>query len=432
MEELSPIPDPEPHQGVDAEEPSTDLSAFRYILFPRKGGWSAFPYPDIAALMVAEGPVYYVSSLERSEEMPANITVITLPEAEQLLQEPRTVAVVAHPYWLTATASLHPELCIVLLPEPVGEEAESPLWESCISRLVGIADLVGTTSETRYMKLVFQGVRAIWLNGEDSSPAGVMQKDDLEVPLRDYELLFLHALRQTLSGVQDTVTQLQCSVRADFYRQLRSKAGAHETISFLLAAYEYVLEDSRAAASLKEAFSHAVLNGRNDCVSSHYRFLSAIHARAGEIENALQVYGISAGNEQERHHYEQLCRWLEAGEEQLVRAELLRLNDDYGNALHILDELGGETARHWKFRIYQETGRVEDALDLVHAVDIQDSPSRQDYRQLSGLALALRGERHGAVRQFLETALEDEDALARIVEMELLDQAVQQLLGEVP
>jgi len=75
---------------------------------------------------------------------------------------------------------------------------------------------------------------------------------------------------------------------------------------------------------------------------------------------------------------------------------------------------------------------VEDALDLVHAVDIQDSPSRQDYRQLSGLALALRGERHGAVRQFLETALEDEDALARIVEMDLLDQAVQQLLGEVP
>jgi hypothetical protein len=259
-----------------------------------------------------------------------------------------------------------------------------------------------------------------------------MQKDDLEVPLRDYELLFLHALRQTLSGVQDTVTQLQCSVRADFYRQLRSKAGAHETISFLLAAYEYVLEDSRAAASLKEAFSHAVLNGRNDCVSSHYRFLSAIHARTGEIENALQVYGISAGNEQERHHYEQLCRWLEAGEDQLVQAELLRLNDDYGNALHILDELGGETARHWKFRIYQETGRVEDALDLVHAVDIQDNASRQDYRQLSGLALALRGERHGAVRQFLEMALEDEDALARIVEMELLDHAVQQLLGEVP
>ncbi|WP_228469635.1 hypothetical protein [Paenibacillus sp. JNUCC31] len=44
MEELSPIPDPEPHQGVDAEESSTALPAFRYILFPRKGGWSAFPY----------------------------------------------------------------------------------------------------------------------------------------------------------------------------------------------------------------------------------------------------------------------------------------------------------------------------------------------------------------------------------------------------
>lgn len=111
-----------------------------------------------------------------------------------------------------------------------------------------------------------------------------------------------------------------------------------------------------------------------------------------------------------------LCRWFEAGEDQLVRAELLRMNDDYGNALRILDELGGETARHWKFRIYQETGRVEEALALVHAVDIQDDASRRDYQQLSGSALALRGERHGAVRHFLETALEDEDALARIVE----------------
>lgn len=113
-----------------------------------------------------------------------------------------------------------------------------------------------------------------------------------------------------------------------------------------------------------------------------------------------------------------LCRWFEAGEDQLVRAELLRMNDDYGNALRILDELGGETARHWKFRIYQETGRVEEALALVHAVDIQDDASRRDYQQLSGSALALRGERHGAVRHFLETALEDEDALARIVEPE--------------
>ncbi|WP_258166202.1 hypothetical protein [Paenibacillus sp. PCH8] len=33
------------------------------------------------------------------------------------------------------------------------------------------------------------------------------------------------------------------------------------------------------------------------------------------------------------------------------------------------------------------------------------------------------------MRHFLETALEDEDALARIIELELLDHAVQQLLG---
>jgi predicted negative regulator of RcsB-dependent stress response len=75
---------------------------------------------------------------------------------------------------------------------------------------------------------------------------------------------------------------------------------------------------------------------------------------------------------------------------------------------------------------------VEDALALVHAADIQDRSSRRDYQKLSGTAMALRGDRHGAVRQFLEAAMETEEALARIVEMELLDHAVQQLLGEVP
>ncbi|MDQ0173999.1 hypothetical protein [Paenibacillus tundrae] len=410
----------------------TSFSPIQYVLFPRKGGWSAFPYPDIAALLAAEGAVYYVSHLERLNDLPAAITLISLPEAGALLQHPRTVAVVAHPYWLTAVASIRPNLLITLLPEPAQEEADSPLWESCVSKLVGISDLVCTSSETRYMKLVFQGVRTVWLGGEDSTPTGMMQKDELEIPLRDYEMLFLHALKQILSSAADTVTQLQCKLRADYYRKLRSKTGAHETISFLLAAYEYILEDSRAATTVQEAFVHAITCGRSDCVQSHYRFLSAIQARAGEVEHALQVYGTTAASDQERHHYEQLCRWLEAGEHQLVQAELLRLNDDYGTALKVLDELGGETARHWKFRIFQETGRVEEALKLVHAADIVDQASQQDYRQLSGTALALRGERHGAVKLFLESALDDEHALARIVEMELLEQAIQQLLGEVP
>ncbi|MGQ8873360.1 hypothetical protein [Paenibacillus sp. TSA_86.1] len=411
---------------------STDATV-QYVLFPRKGGWSSFPYPDIAALLAAEqGTLYYVSSrTAEEEELPNAIQVIPLSEAEKRIREPHTAAVVAHPYWLMTVAPLQPEVCIALLPEPVGDEAASPLWESSISRLVGIADLVGTSSETRYMKLLFQGTRAIWLGGEDASPAGYIHHDGTRIPVRDYELFFMHALQQVLAGRPEHITMLQCHVRADYYRQLRTKTGAHETISFLLSAYEYLLEDSRAAASLKEAFTHAAINGRQDCVVSHYRFLSAIHARSGQIEEALQVFGISARDEQERHHYEQLCRWLEAGEEQLVRAELLRINDDYGSAIRILDELGGETARHWKFRIYQETERVEAALTLVHAIDIQDGASLLQYRQLSGTALALRGERHGAVRQFLEAAVEDENVLARIIELELLDHAVQQLLGEV-
>lgn len=435
--------DTDPTQKMRQEEGSkktiTDLSmstdiAVQYVIFPRKGGWSSFPYPDIAALFVAqESTIFYVSSRTSEEEdLPQAIQVISLSEAEKRLQEPQTVAIVAHPYWLMAVASLQPEICIALLPEPAGDEAASPLWESSISKLVGIADLVATSSETRYMKLLFQGTRAIWLGGEDTSPAGYIQYDGARIPLRDYEIFFMHALQQVMTGKPDHITMLQCRVRADYYRQLQAKTGAHETISFLLSAYDYLLEDSRASTSLKEAFSHAVINGRQDCVVSHYRFLSAIYARSGQIVEALQVFGISADNEQERHHYEQLCRWFEAGEEQLVRAELLRINDDYGSALRVLDELGGETARHWKFRIYQETECVEDALALVHASDIQDAASLLQYRQLSGTALALRGERHGAVRQFLETAVEDEEALARIMELELLDHAVQQLLGEVP
>lgn len=174
MEHAEPLTDADPkpkqRQEEDIKQATMDLSvstdlAVQYVIFPRKGGWLSFPYPDIVALFAAqEGTILYVSSrTAEEEELPKSIQVISLSEAEKRLQEPHTVAIVAHPYWLIAVASLQPELCIALLPEPVGDEAASPLWESNISRLVGIADLVATSSETRYMKLLFQGTRAIWL-----------------------------------------------------------------------------------------------------------------------------------------------------------------------------------------------------------------------------------------------------------------------------
>ncbi|HFL2538653.1 TPA: hypothetical protein ACG3G9_003810, partial [Clostridioides difficile] len=97
---------PEINGKTASTEDDSKCPPNRYILFPRKGGWSTFPYPDIAALLSAEGEVLYVSSQERSEEMPPAISVITLPEAEILLQQNHTAAVIAHPYWLTAVQSM--------------------------------------------------------------------------------------------------------------------------------------------------------------------------------------------------------------------------------------------------------------------------------------------------------------------------------------
>ena len=151
---------------------STD-STVQYVLFPRKEAGRPSPPGNRRSIRSSRRYALYVSSRTAEEEdLPKSIRVITLSDAKEKLQEPRTATVVAHPYWIMTVASLQPEICIALLPEPVGDEASSPLWESSIARLVGIADLVATSSETRYMKLLFQGIRAVWL-GEKTLPLPV-------------------------------------------------------------------------------------------------------------------------------------------------------------------------------------------------------------------------------------------------------------------
>lgn len=79
MEKPAPLPGEDAEASLD--KASTTQPPVRYVLFPRKGGWSSFPYPDIAALLSIEGEVYYVSSLTQTEDVPPVITVISLPEA---------------------------------------------------------------------------------------------------------------------------------------------------------------------------------------------------------------------------------------------------------------------------------------------------------------------------------------------------------------
>lgn len=75
MEKPAPLPGEDTEASQD--KASTTQPPVRYVLFPRKGGWSSFPYPDIAALLSIEGEVYYVSSLTQTEDVPPVITVIS-------------------------------------------------------------------------------------------------------------------------------------------------------------------------------------------------------------------------------------------------------------------------------------------------------------------------------------------------------------------
>ncbi|GIP42336.1 hypothetical protein J45TS6_07950 [Paenibacillus sp. J45TS6] len=378
----------------------------------------------LLSVLCEEYDVYYLSEPKLQEgeqvkneaclrlaELPSSVLLLTPSELHTVCTED-TLAIVAHPYWLHVAASQTEAQLIMLQFED--EEDASSLFSTCTEQLRAISSLFCSRSEMKCLDATFRGTPALFLDEEQES----LNLD-----------LFIHAIHEIVEDVPFSAHEIQWTKRKAHYRAMREQNGPHETFSFLLAVYHYLLGEQEALHYGEEAFLQAVISGHHQSLISHYRFLSAIHAKLGNLQTAASIYGITAFGETEARQYENILSLLAQDQESLARAELLRLNDDYGTAISLIKQLPADhRVRHLLFHMYRETGQLELALSQVHSSDLLAAEDRYLFRLLCGNVEAMRGERHAAIRLFLEAAAEKEEALVHIAALEVLDDKVHNLL----
>lgn len=384
------------------------------------------PVPLLTKLLSAlceEYSIYYLSESMQQEtehikkdapsaELPSGILFVTLSELHTICTED-SIAIVAHPYWLHVAAS-QTEAQLIMLQLEDEEEDASSLLSTCTEQLLAISSLVCSCSEMKCLDATFRGIPALFLDEK---------QENLDLSL------FIQAIHEITEDIPVSAHEIQWTKRKTHYHDMREQNGPHETFSFLLAVYHYLLGEREALHYGEEAFLQAVASGQQQSLISHYRFLSAIHAKLGNLQTATSIYGITAFGEIEAKQYENILSLLAQDQEALARAELLRLNDDYGAAISIILQLPADhRIRHLLFHMYRETGQLELALSQVQSSDLLAAEDRYLFRLLCGNVEALRGERHAAIRLFLEAAAEKEEALVHIAALEVLDDKVHILL----
>lgn len=377
----------------------------------------------LLSVLCEECDVYYLSESNSQEvdyvkdeallaDLPSGVLLLTPSELHTVCAED-TIALVAHPYWLHVAASQTEVQLIMLQLEDI-EEDPSGLFNTCTEQLRANSSLFCSRSEMKCLDATFRGIPALFLDEKQESL-------DLD--------LFIQAIHEIAEDLPVSAHEIQWTKRKAYYRAMREQQGPHETFSFFLSVYHYLLGEREALDYGEEAFLQAVASGQPQALISHYRFLSAIHAKLGNLQTAANIYGITAFGEIEARQYDSILSLLAQDQEELARAELLRLNDDYGAALSILLQLPADNRiRHLLFHMYRETSQWELALSQVQSSDLLAAEDRYQFRLLCGKAEAVRGERHSAIRLFLEAAAEKEEALVHIAALEVLDEQVQTLL----
>ncbi|MCF8567606.1 hypothetical protein LLE49_23075 [Alicyclobacillus tolerans] len=327
------------------------------------GDGMEFPSHRLLKLLQNYGNVWGIRPLHVTTH-PENLQTMFLDNWYRLESEEPSIVVVTHPLWVRTVVQNRPEHVIVLM---MHEWPNDAIYSLCTKLLLSNADIIVTTSERTYLEqcLLRDGV-FLW-QSDDSTSHGVLVTGDETWFLKDCEVIVQSALRAVLFREDlKTVSVQQWRQRRSYYNQLLDRLGGpHETASFLLATYKYLLHESDARDQLLQAFGQMVTNGRRDCLRGQFRFLSAIQAQLDQLEEAIQTYGITALTAEERTNYRRLLDMYNADEERAVKAELYRLNDDLCTARTVLSNPQTNVETSLYVKILVETGSVQEALGIV-------------------------------------------------------------------
>ncbi|WP_053373712.1 hypothetical protein [Paenibacillus sp. FJAT-27812] len=396
-------------------------AASSFVIFP-DGGWNSLPAPfqQLFSKLSDKYAIYIVSESPVPAQAPPEVTSLSLKQAEQFNWE-QAAAVVLHPCWIQTAMAAKP-LMLIAMPESP-QQGEPALWTKCRKWLCAHADLIITESETYYLEQSFCTEHVFLLDGRD------------EV----CDLLAKQAFNWMLSGFSPKpLIRLQQRSLAEWYSKLLSAgAGQPETSRlqplFFHAVYRYLICDlERAKEALLASFELAVMEGKEDALSTYYRFLSAIELKQGLTKQAVQTYSFTAVTEEEKQTVSYLDDWLHQGKDGLAGALLYRLNDDFKQSLERLELIEAEPmAERLATESCIQSGRLMKAIALLSPEHLTTDEERQQYLLLRGTTFLLEGKRHEAIHAFLEAAENGLEALGNIAELAVLDASVLELANDV-
>ncbi|ADG05908.1 hypothetical protein [Kyrpidia tusciae] len=378
---------------------------------------SRFPYRDLLEVLPAECR-YYVgagsdsggSGLDKYADVEDVVRDISVEDCRRLPAD-ETTAIVTEPLWVSAFGGWRPERMVAVMADLSFSTAAQRRWANLVA---AVADAVFVRSETQYLQWCFQRPTVFFWDPYRCRQEAVHWASRVIGALEDPE---------ELRGLEKE----QWHSRLKEYQGFVGREEIAEKALYFSAAYRYLLEDPAAREDLLASFERAVASGRADCLVTHYRFLSAILAKQGRLEEAVQAYGVTALDQAAKWEYERLLTWLEDGRQALVRARLFLLNDDLRSAREVLSETDGEEAGRLRLEIAWRTGYPDQAFREVAPADCKTHSLPQAVEILEGLFHWLQGDRPGAIHHFLRAAAEDPNALGYILEMDEAESLLEQI-----
>lgn len=385
------------------------------------GGGPEFPCDRLLHLLQFHGDVWAVRPRETNLNL-KTMQTMSLDDWSCLKSDEPSMAVVTHPLWVRMIVQHRPTYVIVLLPQVWPSDASSRL---CTRLLLAEADMVVTTSERVYLEQCLRRDGVFLWHGDDTTSHGVLATEDDVLFLKDYESIVQSALQDTFLGTDlKNLSERQWKQRLKHYEKLLNVLGGpHETVSFLIASYKYLLQEADAPGYLLQSFEQMIIKGHADCLAGQYRFLSAMQIQAGQVEDAMQTYGITAINPEERTSYYRLLDMYNLGEKHAAIAELYRLNDDLRTARNLLSNPQTDLERTLYVKILVQLERVQEALGLALTRENQ-CVSQSELHWLTGRTYWRNGQSFAAMHEYLLAAADDSAIVPSIHEWVKMEEAI--------
>jgi hypothetical protein len=344
--------------------------------------------------------IFFFGKVSNVDEQIYGLQSLSFTDIDRL-EKGEYTAIVSSPFLLPLVSQIQPKSIIAFL-DPVPDDEDVILWQKFTGLLAAQAHLIGSRCEGIYLEQCLRHDNVMLLENEN----------------KECEAIWAEAVMALGRGEPlDPWKQRQWESRLAYYKELYDQVGDDEKVCYRLALYLYFLGRSIAKHYLTISFEQAILKNYRDCLSTHYRFFSAIEAKAGNFDLATRHYAITAITDEEKLNVKSLYGLLEQNRTDLVQADIFKLNKDYRSAIHLLKASADPDASRFLLSNYLHSYRWEEALTLLEKLELAVT-ERYFVDGICGILNLIRGKRHEAIHLLLRASVHDWKVLSNFDEID--------------